>query len=56
MAVRPVHCHNSLGYFFAHLQDLRGVTQIIVLLGAALAFSFGRGRPDGIWLRKKGIS
>lgn len=46
---------NSLGYFFAHLQDLRGVTQIRVLLGAALVFSFGRGRPGGTWLRKKGI-
>lgn len=47
---------NSLGYFFAHLQDFRDVTQIRVLLGAALVFSFGRGRPGGTWLRKKGIS
>ncbi len=36
----------SLSYFVAHLPDLRPVTWIMVAIGAAFAFWFGKGRDD----------
>ena len=42
----------SLGYFVAHLQDLRTWTWVSIAAGAFCGFWFGRGREGGTWLRR----
>ncbi|MGB2821537.1 MAG: hypothetical protein WBF17_11185 [Phycisphaerae bacterium] len=50
----PFVADKSLWYFLTHLHRLRVVTQVLIALGAALAFWFGRGREGGAlpWRRK----
>jgi len=43
----------SLSFYLAHLLDVNRVTQILILLGAILAFWFGMGREGGAWIRKR---
>ena len=49
----PFVSDKSLWYFLTHLHRLSGVTQVLILLGAVLAFWFGRGREGGVWLRRR---
>jgi hypothetical protein len=44
----------SLGFFLSHINQLRSMTLILIVIGALLAFAFGRGREGGVWLRKAG--
>jgi hypothetical protein len=46
--VHPFIKNNSLGYFIQHLQDLRPVTIIMILLGAIFAAWFGVGRERAV--------
>jgi hypothetical protein len=48
----PFIADNSLFYFLTHIHELTRFTQILILLGAAFAFWFGRGRKGGAWLRR----
>jgi multisubunit Na+/H+ antiporter MnhB subunit len=43
----------SLLFFLKHLHELSVVTHVLILLGAALAFWFGRGREGGAWPRRQ---
>ncbi|MCF7975620.1 MAG: hypothetical protein K9N55_17520 [Phycisphaerae bacterium] len=43
----------SLSFYLAHLLDVNRVTQILILMGAMLAFWFGMGREGGAWIRRK---
>ena len=43
----------SLSFYLAHLLDVNRVTQILILVGAILAFWFGTGREGGAWIRKR---
>jgi hypothetical protein len=49
----PFEHDRSFGFFLLHLNQLRSMTLILIVLGALLAFAFGRGRDGGVWLRKK---
>jgi hypothetical protein len=49
----PFIADKSLFYFLTHLHELTRFTQALILLGAAFAFWFGRGRKTGAWLRKQ---
>lgn len=40
-------------FFLLHLHKLSRVTQILISLGALLAFWFGRGRGGGVWPRRQ---
>jgi F0F1-type ATP synthase assembly protein I len=42
--IRPFLANNSFGYFITHLQQLRPITLIMILLGGVFAFWFGLGR------------
>ncbi|MHC4168206.1 MAG: hypothetical protein ACYSWQ_14715 [Planctomycetota bacterium] len=44
---------DSFSFFLLHLHKLARVTQILISLGALLAFWFGRGREGGVWPRRK---
>jgi hypothetical protein len=48
----PFERDPSLGFFLAHVNQLRSMTVILIVLGALLAFAFGRGREGGVWMRK----
>jgi len=49
----PFIAGKSLFYFLTHIHELTRFTQVLILLGAAFAFWFGRGRKTGAWLRKQ---
>ena len=40
----PFRADASFGYFLANLDDLRGVTQIMIILGAVFGFWLAVGR------------
>jgi len=40
----PFIADRSLGFFVTHLQDLRSMTWIMLILGAAFAYWLGKGR------------
>lgn len=40
----PFRVDDSLGYFLTHVQDLRGVTLLMIALSGVFGFWFGRGR------------
>jgi hypothetical protein len=40
----PFERDRSLGFFLSHVNQLRSMTLILIILGALLAFAFGRGR------------
>jgi hypothetical protein len=48
----PFAVDRSFGYFITHLHQLRSMTLILIVIGALLGFSFGRGREGGVWLRR----
>jgi hypothetical protein len=50
----PFERDRSLGFFLSHINQLRSMTLILIVLGALLAYAFGRGREGGVWLRKTG--
>jgi hypothetical protein len=50
----PFERDRSLGFFLSHVNQLRSMTLILIVLGALLAFAFGRGREGGVWLRRSG--
>jgi hypothetical protein len=50
----PFERDPSLGFFLSHVNQLRSMTLILIVLGALLAFAFGRGREGGVWLRRSG--
>jgi hypothetical protein len=41
---RPFVADDSFGYFVTHVHELRGITWLMMILGAVFAFWFGRGR------------
>jgi hypothetical protein len=43
----------SLSYFLAHLHELTGVTQFMILVGAGAACWLGCGHEGGVWPRRK---
>ena len=43
----PFIADKSLFYFLTHIHELTRFTQVLILLGAAFAFWFGRGRKGG---------
>ena len=43
----------SFSFYLSHLLDVNRVSQILILVGTALAFWFGMGREGGVWIRKK---
>jgi len=49
----PFIADKSLFYFLTHIHELPRFTQGLILLGAAFAFWFGRGRKGGAWLRRE---
>ena len=49
----PFVADKSLGYFLAHLHQLRTMTIALIVIGALLGFAFGRGREGGVWPRAK---
>jgi hypothetical protein len=49
----PFIADKSLFYFLTHIHELTRFTQVLILLGAAFALWFGRGRKTGAWLRKQ---
>ena len=44
---------SGFSFFLLHLHKLSPVTQILISLGALLAFWFGRGREGGVWPRRQ---
>ena len=44
---------DGLPFFLRHIHQLTPVSQILILLGACLAFWFGLGRTGGAWLRQR---
>ncbi|MEX2141737.1 MAG: hypothetical protein WD894_20900 [Pirellulales bacterium] len=40
----PFVADQSFSFFVTHLQELRGITWLMLVLGAVFAFWFGRGR------------
>ena len=49
----PFIADNSLSYFLAHIHELTRFTQVLILLGAAFAFWFGRGRKSRTEVQKQ---
>jgi len=49
----PFIADKSLFYFLTHIHEVTRFTQVLILLGAAFAFWFGRGRKTDAWLRKQ---
>lgn len=49
----PFTRDTSLSFFLAHLHKLSGVSLILILAGAGLAFWFGLGRTGGVWFRRR---
>jgi hypothetical protein len=47
----PFIADKGLFYFLTHIHELTRFTQVLILLGAAFAFWFGRGRKGGAWVR-----
>lgn len=47
----PFAADEHLSYFLAHLHQLKGLTQILILFGTACAAWFGLGRAGGAWPR-----
>jgi len=43
----------SFSFYLTHLLDVNRVAQILILVGAALAFWFGMGREGGAWIKKR---
>jgi hypothetical protein len=43
---RPFIADESFGYFVTHLHELRGITWLMLGLGATFGFWFGRGRAS----------
>ena len=43
---RPFIADESFGYFVTHLHELRGITWLMLVLGAVFGFWFGRGRAS----------
>jgi hypothetical protein len=50
----PFERDRSFGFFLSHVNQLRSMTLILIVMGALLAFAFGRGREGGVWMRKTG--
>lgn len=48
----PFERDRSFGFFLSHVNQLRSMTLILIVIGALLAFAFGRGREGGVWVRK----
>jgi hypothetical protein len=48
----PFAQDRSLRFFLSHVNQLRSMTLILIVIGALLGFAFGRGREGGVWLRK----
>ena len=42
---RPFVADGSLAFFLRHLSELREMTWVMIVAGAAFAYWFGRGRP-----------
>ena len=49
----PFAKDEGFSFFLLHLHKLSRVTQILISLGALLAFWFGRGREGGVWPRRQ---
>jgi len=49
----PFIADNSLFYFLTHIHELTRFTQVLILLGAAFAFWFGRGRKSRTEVQKQ---
>ncbi|MFC1601621.1 hypothetical protein ACFL34_04655 [Candidatus Sumerlaeota bacterium] len=50
--IRPFIADKSLAYFLAHLHQLTQLSQVMIVIGAILAYWFGVGRPGGSWPRE----
>jgi hypothetical protein len=44
----PFNEDPSFGYFLSHIHQLRGITWLMLALGAVFAFWFGRGRGRAV--------
>jgi hypothetical protein len=42
----------SFGFFLSHVNQLRSLTLILIVIGALLGYAFGRGREGGVWIRR----
>ncbi len=52
----PFNVDDSFSFFVAHLHDLTRTALISMAVGGFFGYWFGRGRPGGAWLRRKGGS
>ncbi len=50
----PFAQDRSFGFFLTHLNQLRTMTLVLIVIGALLGFAFGMGREGGVWLRRSG--
>jgi hypothetical protein len=48
----PFERDRSFGFFLSHLNQLRSLTLILIVIGALLGYAFGRGREGGVWIRR----